>query len=127
MMNIPMIKNSINLDILSDILDVYKTITIEKEIQVTERTFIREKARVEIERNKAIKEVYDNIINKNNEENMEIIKIVGELLLTNEVDDKILSACNILLSFRKTNGSEFENFNLRQLESRPSQQILEIK
>ena len=50
-MNLDIINDNFKLKALSDVLNTYSTITIEKEIQATERTFIREKSRVEIKFN----------------------------------------------------------------------------
>lgn len=116
-MNLDIINDNFKLKALSDVLNTYSTITIEKEIQATERTFIREKSRVEIKRMENIKELYMNEVNRSYDEKMIIIKTLENLLLNNECTEEILSACNILLSFREMNNQEFKKANLQQHES----------
>ena len=86
-MNLDIVNDNTKLNLISKVFETYKDITINKEIQLTERILKRESAIVEVNRNQTIKEMYMYSMDKSSEEKKDILRIIGELLLKGEVDN----------------------------------------
>lgn len=84
-------------ELVNGILNVYRDIKVNKEIEETKRYEIRQKAKVYIAGIEAETSKFETFINIKHEERMPLINSICELLKRDVLDDNCVKLCQMLL------------------------------